>query len=178
MFCFFFFFLFGIMAGLVSCSPTRLLVFLCFCVFVCFAVPPQLVDQKLWFVNETVLNVDFELAVFQMEFDQDLYLSGETFLCGEAEKICPEHLIVFLVIGLPNRFFFFFFLVRSCWFRETEKQANSFLFGKKRSLFFCFFFLIFFCFLFLFDTKHSQHPDVIMWNVVVRLKLEEMLLIK
>eukprot|EP00008_Paramoeba_atlantica_P010747 CAMPEP_0201480978 /NCGR_PEP_ID=MMETSP0151_2-20130828/5324_1 /ASSEMBLY_ACC=CAM_ASM_000257 /TAXON_ID=200890 /ORGANISM="Paramoeba atlantica, Strain 621/1 / CCAP 1560/9" /LENGTH=1727 /DNA_ID=CAMNT_0047862983 /DNA_START=164 /DNA_END=5347 /DNA_ORIENTATION=+ len=29
------------------------------------------------------------MGVFQMEFDQDLYFSGETFLCGEAEKECP-----------------------------------------------------------------------------------------
>ena len=66
----------------------RLLSLFCF-VLGCFAVPPQLVDKKLWFVNETVLNVDYELAVFQMEFDQDLYFSPETFVCGEAEKPCP-----------------------------------------------------------------------------------------
>ena len=113
----------------VVCTPTRLLVFFCF-VFVCFAVPPQLVDQKLWFVNETVLNVDSELAVFRMEFDQDLYLSGETFLCGEAEKVCPEPDCI-PCDWSSQQVFFSFFLVRSCWFRETEKQANSFLLGKK-----------------------------------------------
>ena len=54
-----------------------------------FGSPPQLVDKKLWFVNQTLLNVEYEVGVVQMEFDQDLYLSGETFLCGEAEKECP-----------------------------------------------------------------------------------------
>ena len=72
-----------------ACCFFRVRLLFCF-VLGCFAVPPQLVDQKLWFVNETLLNVDYEVAVVQMEFDQDLYLSGESFVCAEAEKDCPD----------------------------------------------------------------------------------------
>ena len=50
--------------------------------------PPKLVDQSVWFFNDTILNVEYEMAVVHLEFDQDIYLSGETFLCGEAEKEC------------------------------------------------------------------------------------------
>ena len=51
-------------------------------------VGPSLVDSRIWYVNETVLNVDFEMAVVQLEFDQELYLSGETKLCGYADEPC------------------------------------------------------------------------------------------
>ena len=65
----------------------------CCCFFVFFwvglTVRPELVDQKMWFVNQTVLNEELGVAVVQMEFDQDLYLSGEPFLCGRAEEPCP-----------------------------------------------------------------------------------------
>ena len=54
-----------------------------------FAIRPQLVNQQLWFMNQTVLNEEFRMAVVQMEFDQDLYLSGENFLCGRSEEDCP-----------------------------------------------------------------------------------------
>ena len=55
-----------------------------------FATRPQLVDQRLWFVDQTILNVDYQVAVAQMDFDQDLYLNGATFLCGLAEEPCPD----------------------------------------------------------------------------------------
>ena len=136
---------FGIMMiFLIRFLPTRLLVFLCL-VFVCFAVPPQLVDKKLWFVNETVLNVDSELAVFQMEFDQDLYLSGETFLCGEAEKVCPTPDCI-PCDWSSQQVFFSFFLVLSCWFREWKAV---FCWKKKISIFFAFFLIFFLFFVFV-----------------------------
>ena len=68
-----------------------LFLFLCFVLNV-FGTRPQLVDKRLWFVNRTVLNFEYEVAVAQMEFDQDMYLTGggESFLCGLAEEACPE----------------------------------------------------------------------------------------
>ena len=55
-----------------------------------FAIRPRLVDEKLWFINQTILNIEYEAAVVQMEFDQELYLRGESFICGLSEKDCPE----------------------------------------------------------------------------------------
>ena len=68
-----------------------LFLFLCFVLNV-FGTRPQLVDKRLWFVNRTVLNFEYEVAVAQMEFDQDMYLTGggESFLCGLAEETCPK----------------------------------------------------------------------------------------
>ena len=87
----------------------RLLLFLCF-VFDVFATRPQLVDQKLWFINRTVLNFDYEVAVVQMEFDQDMYLTGggESFLCGLAEEPCPERDCVPCDWSSQQVFFFLF----------------------------------------------------------------------
>ena len=87
----------------------------------CFGVPPKLVDQKLWFVNKTLLNIDYEVAVVQMEFDQDLYLSGETFVCGEAEKPCRDIDCIpcdWSSQQVPSDFFFLsiFFVCRSSLF--------------------------------------------------------------
>ena len=89
---FFFFFLLTLLFLLVWIPAMKnigLLLFFSSFVVGCFAVRPELVDKKMWFVNDTILNVDYEMAVLEMEFDQDLYLSGETFLCGRAEQDCP-----------------------------------------------------------------------------------------
>ena len=115
-----------------------LLSLFCF-VFGCFAVPPQLVDQKMWFVNQSILGVDIEVAVYQMEFDQDLYLSGESFLCAEAEDSCPpsdctpcdwssqevKNNFVFLLFSFSVSFipfFFFFFSIFSNFFQKTANR--------------------------------------------------------
>ena len=129
-------------------------------VFGCFAVPPKLVDQKLWFVNDTILNVEYEMAVFQMEFDQDLYLSGESFLCGEAEKDCPTSDCI------------------PCdWSSQQVLSLLFFLFDNWIGWIKKFYFVFYFVFSSLSKKKNSQQ-DVIILGVVVRLKLEEMLLIK
>ena len=53
------------------------------------AVRPEVLEKNVRFVNATVGGQYSELAVVQMEFDQDLYLAGESFLCGRAEQDCP-----------------------------------------------------------------------------------------
>ena len=69
---------------------TVLLVFVLFSLFVgSLTIRPKLLDQKVRFVNATTGGEYSELVVLQMEFDQDLYLARESFLCGRAEQECP-----------------------------------------------------------------------------------------
>ena len=50
---------------------------------------PELVSSSVWYSNQTVLNVDFDIAVVRMEFDQPLYTNGQTFLCTSVDQSCP-----------------------------------------------------------------------------------------
>ena len=50
---------------------------------------PELVSSSVWYSNQTVLNVDFDVAVVRMEFDQPLYTNGQTFLCPSIDQSCP-----------------------------------------------------------------------------------------
>ena len=48
---------------------------------------PRLVRNSLRFLNQTVLNIVHELAIAELEFDQDLYATLP-FLCGHADQEC------------------------------------------------------------------------------------------
>ena len=50
---------------------------------------PELVSSSVWYSNQTVLNVDLDVAVVRMEFDQPLYANGQTFLCASVDQSCP-----------------------------------------------------------------------------------------
>ena len=96
----------------------HLLLFLCF-VFGSLAVRPEIVDQKLWFLNQTILNVEYEVAVVQLEFDQDLYLT-ESYLCGRAEEPCPE--IDCIPCDWSSQQVCFFFFSFSLSFLQAKKK--------------------------------------------------------
>ena len=70
-------------------------VFLVFILFSFFAWSvvdgerPKLLSSSVWYSNQTVLNVDFNVAVVRMEFDQALYTNGQTFLCPSVDQSCP-----------------------------------------------------------------------------------------
>ena len=118
-------------------------------------------------VNQTILGEEFEMGVFQMEFDQDLYLSGQNFLCGEAEKACPTSDCLpcdwsSQEVSFVKIFSLFFFQLAPINFFFFLSQLFSIKFFISRSHHF------------LVHQKNSLQ-DVIMLNVVVQLKLEEML---
>jgi hypothetical protein len=49
---------------------------------------PELVSSSVWYTNQTILNVDYDIALVRMEFDQPLYTNGVSFLCSSADHGC------------------------------------------------------------------------------------------
>ena len=69
---------------------------------------PKLVSSSVWYTEPSVLNVDFDLAVVRMEFDQPLYTNGASFLCGSATQSCGNLTCVPCDWSGQEVFFFFF----------------------------------------------------------------------
>ncbi len=57
-----------------------------------FGKRPELVSSSIWYTNQTVSNMAFELGVVKMVFDEPLYVTGSTFLCSSAYEECPQPL--------------------------------------------------------------------------------------